>query len=104
MTENISPYALNDDAADDYFSQIYEPYPCDDYEQILQEFMESEQLEHDELRLRTHATECRPCMERLSVEQIVRSLIVRSCTEKAPEGLRDKVVKRCYEIDIDIEF
>ncbi|MBD5786324.1 mycothiol system anti-sigma-R factor [Cellulosimicrobium terreum] len=57
----------------------------------LYEYLDSEMTDDDELRMRAHVAHCSPCLAELSVEEIVKQLVRRSCHEQAPAGLRDRI-------------
>lgn len=57
----------------------------------LYEFLDSEMTAADETRMRAHVAQCSPCLAELSVEEIVKELVRRSCHEQAPEHLRARV-------------
>ena len=47
--------------------------------------------------------ECGPCLAKYDLERTVKSLVARSCSEQAPNELRDKVLLRIREVQITIE-
>ncbi|WP_418276245.1 mycothiol system anti-sigma-R factor [Isoptericola jiangsuensis] len=53
----------------------------------LYEFLDSEMTEADELRMRAHVAHCSPCLAELDMEELVKKLVKRSCSEQAPETL-----------------
>jgi anti-sigma factor (TIGR02949 family) len=57
----------------------------------LYEYLDSEMTPDDELRMRAHVAHCSPCLAELSVEELVKQLVRRSCHEQAPAGLRDRI-------------
>jgi len=57
----------------------------------LYEYLDSEMTSDDELRMRAHVAHCSPCLAELSVEELVKQLVRRSCHEKAPAGLRERI-------------
>ncbi|GAA1709667.1 hypothetical protein GCM10009809_02540 [Isoptericola hypogeus] len=57
----------------------------------LYEFLDSEMTADDEQRMRAHVAHCSPCLAELSVEELVKRLVKRSCAERAPETLRVRI-------------
>ncbi|GAA3512352.1 hypothetical protein GCM10022234_03660 [Aeromicrobium panaciterrae] len=42
--------------------------------------------------IQSHIDECTPCLGEYELERVVKSLVSRSCSEVAPEVLRQKVL------------
>jgi len=57
----------------------------------LYEYLDSEMTPEDEQRMRAHVAHCSPCLAELSVEDLVKQLVRRSCKERAPETLRVRI-------------
>ena len=57
----------------------------------LYEYLDSEMTADDELRMRAHVAHCSPCLAELSVEDLVKQLVRRSCNERAPDTLRVRI-------------
>lgn len=57
----------------------------------LYEFLDSEMTSDDEVRMRAHMAHCAPCVAELSAEELVKSLVRRSCSEQAPESLHVRI-------------
>ncbi|WP_125776817.1 mycothiol system anti-sigma-R factor [Antribacter gilvus] len=80
-------------------SQAVEPIPhdtagsseCEHALGHLYEYLDSEMTPDDELRMRAHVAHCSPCLAELSVEELVKQLVKRSCHERAPETLRLRI-------------
>ena len=49
-----------------------------------------------------HLDECGPCLQKYDLERTVKALIQRSCAEHAPETLRDKVLLRIRQVQVEI--
>jgi anti-sigma factor (TIGR02949 family) len=64
---------------------------CEHALQHLYEFLDSEMTPDDEHRMRAHVAHCSPCLAELSVEELVKQLVRRSCSERAPETLRVRI-------------
>ena len=65
---------------------------CEELRDRLYEFLDRELADSDAARLRRHVDECPSCHEAADAEQHIRQLLRRSCTERAPQELRAKVV------------
>jgi anti-sigma factor (TIGR02949 family) len=57
----------------------------------LNEYLDSEMTPEDERRMRAHVAHCSPCLAELSVEELVKQLVRRSCAERAPDTLRVRI-------------
>ena len=57
----------------------------------LYEYLDSEMTPDDEQRMRAHVAHCSPCLAELSVEDLVKQLVKRSCNERAPDTLRIRI-------------
>jgi mycothiol system anti-sigma-R factor len=51
-----------------------------------------------------HLDECQPCLEKYNLEQTVKALVARSCAEHAPDTLRDRVLLRIRQVQVDIHI
>ncbi len=51
---------------------------------------EVDEIDHDAIQ--QHLDECGPCLGEYDVERTVKAIVARSCSEHAPEALRDKVL------------
>jgi len=52
--------------------------------------------------IQQHLDECGPCLAKYDLERTVKSLVARSCAEKAPEQLREKVLLRIREVQVSL--
>lgn len=52
--------------------------------------------------VRRHLDECGPCLRQYGLEQAVKALVSRSCTESAPDALRAKVLGRINQVHLEI--
>ncbi|QAY63302.1 mycothiol system anti-sigma-R factor [Xylanimonas allomyrinae] len=57
----------------------------------ISEYLDSEMTPEDEQRMRAHLAHCSPCLAELSAEEIIKNLVRRTCTERAPEALRARI-------------
>ena len=51
---------------------------------------EVDQIDHDAIA--QHLEDCAPCLGEYDVERTVKAIVARSCSEHAPEALRDRVL------------
>ncbi|MGH3509122.1 MAG: mycothiol system anti-sigma-R factor [Nocardioidaceae bacterium] len=52
--------------------------------------------------IKHHLEECGPCLQKYDLERTVKSLVARSCSERAPEALREKVLYQIRQVHIEI--
>lgn len=50
--------------------------------------------------IQQHLDECGPCLAKYDLERTVKALVARSCSEQAPEELREKVLLRIREVQV----
>jgi mycothiol system anti-sigma-R factor len=65
-------------------------------------FIDNELPHADAAQIQHHLDECRPCLRKYDLERTVKALVQRSCAERAPEGLRDKVLLRIRQVQVEI--
>ena len=54
-------------------------------------------------QIQQHLDECGPCLAKYDLERTVKTLVARSCSEVAPEGLRQRVMVSLRQVQIRIE-
>jgi len=64
---------------------------CEQALGMLFEFLDAELPEADGDRIREHLAYCEPCLAEYDVEEHVRALVRRSCTECAPVELHVRI-------------
>lgn len=52
--------------------------------------------------IQSHIDECASCLDEFDLEQLVRSLVSRSCSEVAPAPLRDKVLLSIRTVQVQV--
>lgn len=52
--------------------------------------------------IQSHIDECTPCLSEYELERVVKSLVSRSCSEVAPEVLRQKVLVSIRTVQVQI--
>jgi mycothiol system anti-sigma-R factor len=65
-------------------------------------FLDNELDQADCAQIQHHLDECGPCLARYDLERTVKSLVARSCSEVAPEGLRQRVQLSIRRVQIEI--
>ena len=65
-------------------------------------FIDNEMDQADCAVIQKHLDECGPCLAKYDLERTVKSLVQRSCSEHAPETLRDKVLLRIRQVQVEI--
>jgi len=65
-------------------------------------FIDNELADADQAQIKHHLDECGPCLEKYDLERTVKALVARSCSEHAPQGLRDKVLLRIHQVQVEI--
>jgi|1186.fasta_scaffold576476_1 mycothiol system anti-sigma-R factor len=65
-------------------------------------FIDNELPHSDFAQIQHHLDECRPCLQKYDLERTVKALVARSCSEHAPEALRDKVLLRIRQVQLEI--
>jgi mycothiol system anti-sigma-R factor len=65
-------------------------------------FIDHELADADCSEIEHHLDECGPCLQKYDLERTVKALVARSCPEHAPEGLRDRVLLRIRQVQVEI--
>jgi mycothiol system anti-sigma-R factor len=65
-------------------------------------FLDNELEQADCAEIQHHLDECGPCLARYDLERTVKTLVARSCSEKAPEGLRQRVMLSIRQVQVEI--
>ena len=52
--------------------------------------------------IQTHIDECTTCLSEYDLERVVKSLVAKSCSEVAPEPLREKVLLSIRTVQVTI--
>jgi mycothiol system anti-sigma-R factor len=75
---------------------------CADYLDRIVYFIDNELDAADCSVVRAHLDSCNPCLERYDLQRTVKSIVARSCTEAAPEDLRQRVMFQIREVQVRI--
>jgi len=65
-------------------------------------FLDNELDQADCAEIQHHLDECGPCLARYDLERTVKSLVARSCSEVAPDGLRQRVMLSIRQVHVEI--
>jgi mycothiol system anti-sigma-R factor len=90
----------------DNHSQAYRDYRDNDCTAVLGRmffFLDNELEQADCEQIQRHLDECGPCLAKYDLERTVKQLVARSCTEVAPEGLRQRVMLSIRQVQVRIE-
>lgn len=66
-------------------------------------FIDNELDQADCGQIQQHLDECGPCLAKYNLERTVKSLVARSCSEVAPDGLRQRVLLHIREVQVRID-
>jgi mycothiol system anti-sigma-R factor len=75
---------------------------CSEYLERIVYFIDNELEEADCSVVRMHLESCNPCLERYDLQRTVKSIVARSCSEAAPQELRERVRLRIREVQVRI--
>ena len=75
---------------------------CHDILERMHHFIDNELAEADSRDIQAHLEDCAPCLHMVDVERLVKSLVARSCSERAPVELRQRVMFQIRQIQVDI--
>ncbi|HEY4616385.1 MAG TPA: mycothiol system anti-sigma-R factor [Citricoccus sp.] len=75
---------------------------CEDARiQRLYEYLDGALTHQDLEEVRSHLEECTECAREYDLECIIRSVVRRSCSEKAPETLKAGIIRRISQIRVE---
>ena len=77
--------------------------PCSEVLEKVYLYLDGEAETHDHEHIRIHLDECSPCLRKYGLEQAVKALVARSCSEQAPAELRDRVMYRIQQVRVEID-
>jgi mycothiol system anti-sigma-R factor len=77
--------------------------PCSEVLEKVYLYLDGEAEGEDHEHIRVHLDECSPCLRKYGLEQAVKALVARSCAEKAPTELKDRVLYRIQQVRVEIE-
>lgn len=75
---------------------------CDKALDRLVMFIDHEMDDASWDEIRRHIEGCAPCLSEFDLEYLVKQVVARSCHERAPEPLRERVLMSIREVRVDI--
>ncbi|MGA8846957.1 MAG: mycothiol system anti-sigma-R factor [Nocardioides sp.] len=75
---------------------------CADYLERIVYFIDNELDDADCEVVRLHLDSCNPCLVKYDLQRTVKQVVARSCSEVAPNELRERVRVRIQEIQVRI--
>ena len=67
---------------------------CSEVLANVYEYLDGEMPAGDCAKVKQHLEECAPCLREYGIEEDVKRLVKRSCSEPAPEDLRARVLAK----------
>ena len=72
---------------------------CDDTRiERLYEYLDGALSHADLVEIKDHLEDCPECAQEHDLECLIRSVVKRSCTEAAPENLKNAILQRIHAI------
>ncbi|MFJ4207220.1 mycothiol system anti-sigma-R factor [Paenarthrobacter sp. NPDC089675] len=72
---------------------------CDDTRmQRIYEYLDGALTREDLSEIKQHLDGCEECSEQYDLECLIRTMVKRSCTESAPENLKNSILDRIHAI------
>ena len=75
---------------------------CADFLERIVYFLDNELDDADVAAVQVHLDECAPCLERYDLQRTVKAVVARSCSEVAPEELRQRLLVQIRRVQIEI--
>ncbi len=66
--------------------------PCSEVLDRVYEYIDGECDQKDKHAIKHHLEECGPCLKEFGLEEAVKAIVRRSCSDPAPAELRTKVL------------
>lgn len=76
--------------------------PCAEVLDHLYAYLDHELPTADSAQIARHMDECGPCLREYGLEEVVRSLVRRSCHESAPASLRSRVLVSIAAVRVEL--
>ena len=77
-------------------------HSCADFIDRIVYLLDNELDVTEMTEVKVHLEECAPCFERYDVQRTIKTIVARSCTEAAPDELRERVRIRLQQIQVRI--
>jgi len=78
--------------------------PCSEVLSRMYFFIDHELADADSRQIQQHIDDCGHCLREVDLERIVKALIARSCTERAPVELRQRVMFSIRQVQVQLEM
>jgi len=65
-------------------------------------FIDNELDEADSRQIKQHIEECAPCLSAVNLELLVKTLVHRSCAERAPAELRQRGMFSIRQVQVEL--
>ena len=75
---------------------------CAEFLDRIVYFIDNELDDADITAVKVHLEACSPCLEKYDLQRTVKSVVARSCAEVAPDELRQRVLFKIREVQIQI--
>ncbi len=75
---------------------------CADFLDRIVYLLDNELDANEVAVVKVHLEECAPCFERYDVQRTIKMIVARSCTESAPDALREKVRIRLQQVSVQM--
>ena len=72
--------------------------PCSEVLDRIYEYIDGELDAERRHEIKHHLDECAPCLQEYGLEEAVKAIVKRSCSDPAPADLRDKVLVRIASV------
>jgi len=66
--------------------------------QRIYEYLDGALTREDLTEIKQHLDTCEECAEQYDLECLIRTMVKRSCTESAPENLKNSILDRIHAI------
>ena len=76
---------------------------CADFLERIVYLLDNELDESECAVVRMHLEECHPCLETYDLQRTVKQVVARSCSEVAPDTLRERVRVQIRELQVRIQ-
>jgi mycothiol system anti-sigma-R factor len=78
------------------------PSDCADFLDQIVYLIDNELDDADITAVKVHLEACSPCLEKYDLQRTVKAIVARSCSESAPQDLRERVLFRIREVQVQI--
>jgi len=75
---------------------------CDEILSRAHWFIDNELETADAEQIQQHLDECAPCLDEVALDRLIKVMIARSCKERAPVELRQRVVFSIRQVQLEI--